>query len=69
MKTMRRKFQVLLIDEEGMLRDGLCAMINLEEDFVVTGVISGTPAVLDIVPRNAVMAAVSAEAAGSALSF
>ena len=34
---MRRKFQVLRIDEEGMLRDGLCAMINLEEDFVVAG--------------------------------
>jgi DNA-binding NarL/FixJ family response regulator len=49
MKTMRRKSQVLLIDEEGMLRDGLCAMINLEEDFVVTGVISGTPAVHSVV--------------------
>jgi two-component system, NarL family, response regulator NreC len=49
MKTMHRKFQVLVIDEEGMLRDGLCAMINLEEDFVVTGVVSGTPAVHGVV--------------------
>jgi DNA-binding NarL/FixJ family response regulator len=42
--TMRRKFQVLLIDEEGLLRDGLCAMINLEEGFAIAGVISGTTA-------------------------
>jgi DNA-binding NarL/FixJ family response regulator len=41
---MRRKLQVLLIDEEGLLRDGLCAMINLEEGFAITGVISGTAA-------------------------
>jgi two-component system, NarL family, response regulator NreC len=41
---MRRKFQVLLIDEEGLLRDGLCAMINLEESFTIAGVISGTTA-------------------------
>jgi len=34
---MRRKLQVLLIDEEGLLRDGLCAMINLEEGFAVAG--------------------------------
>jgi two-component system, NarL family, response regulator NreC len=42
---MRRKLQVLLIDEEGLLRDGLCAMINLEESFAVAGVISGTAAI------------------------
>jgi two-component system response regulator NreC len=41
---MRRKLQVLLIDEEGLLRDGLCAMINLEEGFAIAGVISGTTA-------------------------
>lgn len=41
---MRRKLQVLLIDEEGLLRDGLCAMINLEEAFAIAGVISGTVA-------------------------
>jgi DNA-binding NarL/FixJ family response regulator len=41
---MRRKLQVLLIDEEGLLRDGLCAMINLEEGFAIAGVISGTAA-------------------------
>ena len=41
---MRRKLQVLLIDEEGLLRDGLCAMINLEEGFAIVGVISGTTA-------------------------
>jgi two-component system response regulator NreC len=41
---MRRKLQVLLIDEEGLLRDGLCAMINLEDGFTIAGVISGTTA-------------------------
>lgn len=41
---MRRKLQVLLIDEEGLLRDGLCAMINLEEGFAMAGVVSGTTA-------------------------
>jgi DNA-binding NarL/FixJ family response regulator len=45
---MRRKFQVLLIDEEGLLRDGLCAMINLEEGFAIAGVISGTTALHSI---------------------
>jgi DNA-binding NarL/FixJ family response regulator len=43
-QTIRRKLQVVLIDEEGLLRDGLCAMINLEEGFSVAGVISGTAA-------------------------
>jgi DNA-binding NarL/FixJ family response regulator len=36
---MCRKLQVLLVDEEGLLRDGLCVMINLEEGFAVAGVI------------------------------
>ena len=45
MKTPRRKLQVLLLDEEGMLRDGLCAMLNLEEGLAVAAVISGTPAI------------------------
>jgi DNA-binding NarL/FixJ family response regulator len=44
MKTPRRKLHVLLIDEVGMLRDGLCAMLNLEEDLAVAAVISGTQA-------------------------
>jgi DNA-binding NarL/FixJ family response regulator len=43
-QTMRRKLQVLLIDEEGLLRDGLCAMMNLEEGFAIAGVIAGTTA-------------------------
>jgi two-component system, NarL family, response regulator NreC len=42
---MRRKLQVLLIDEEGLLRDGLCAMINLEEGFAIAGVIPAGAAV------------------------
>ena len=45
MKTMRRKLQVLIVDDEGLLRDGLCALINLEADFVVVGVVCGTTAV------------------------
>jgi DNA-binding NarL/FixJ family response regulator len=44
MKTSRRKLQVLLLDEEGMLRDGLCAMLNLEEGLAVAAVVSGTQA-------------------------
>ena len=48
MHTMRRKLQVLLVDEEGLLRDGLCAMINLEEGFAIAGVISGTAAILTV---------------------
>jgi DNA-binding NarL/FixJ family response regulator len=39
---MRRKLQVLIIDDEGLLRDGLCAMLNLEEGVAVVGVVSGT---------------------------
>jgi DNA-binding NarL/FixJ family response regulator len=42
---MRRKHQILLIDEEGLLRDGLCALFNLEEEFGVLGVMVGGPAV------------------------
>lgn len=45
MTTARRKLQILLIDEEGMLRDGLCAMLNLEEELAVAAVVSGTRAV------------------------
>ena len=41
MTTMRRKLQVLLIDDEGLLRDGLCAMLNLEEEVAVAGVVGG----------------------------
>jgi two-component system response regulator NreC len=41
---MRRKLQVLLIDEDGLLRDSLCAMISLEEGFAIAGVISATTA-------------------------
>jgi two-component system response regulator NreC len=49
MKTPRRRLQVLLLDEEGMLRDGMCAMLNLEEGLAVAAVISGTPSVPTIV--------------------
>lgn len=45
MKAPRRKLQILLMDEEGMLRDGLCAMLNLEEGLGVAAVVSGTQAV------------------------
>jgi DNA-binding NarL/FixJ family response regulator len=49
MQTMRRKYQVLLIDAEGILRDGLCAMINLEEEFALMAAIAGTPALQSVV--------------------
>ena len=43
--TSRPRHQVLLIDDEGLLRDGLCAMISLEEDYSVIGAIVGGPAI------------------------
>jgi DNA-binding NarL/FixJ family response regulator len=49
MQTMRRKYQVLLIDAEGILRDGLCAMINLEAQFALMAAIAGTPALQSVV--------------------
>jgi DNA-binding NarL/FixJ family response regulator len=49
MQTMRRKYQVLLIDAEGILRDGLCAMINLEAEFALMAAIAGTPALQSVV--------------------
>ena len=48
MQTLRRKLQVLLLDEEGLLRDGLCALINQEEGFAIAGVISGSAALLTV---------------------
>ena len=42
---MRRKLQVLLIDEEGLLRDGLCAMISQEEGFAIAGVVPAAAAI------------------------
>jgi DNA-binding NarL/FixJ family response regulator len=42
---MRRKLQVLLVDEEGLLRDGLCAMINQEEGFAIAGVVPAAAAI------------------------
>jgi DNA-binding NarL/FixJ family response regulator len=42
---MRRKLQVLIVDDEGLMRDGLCALISLEEGFAVAGAICGTTAV------------------------
>jgi two-component system response regulator NreC len=47
-QTMRRKLQVLLLDEEGLLRDGLCALINQEESFAIAAVISGSAALLTV---------------------
>ena len=38
---MLRKLKILLVDQEGMLRDGLCAMINSEEELEVAGAITG----------------------------
>jgi DNA-binding NarL/FixJ family response regulator len=49
MKILRSKLQVLLMDEEGMLRDGLCAMINLEEELGMAAVVSGTQALRTII--------------------
>ena len=45
---MRRQLQILIVDQEGMLRDGLCAMLNLEEDFAIAGAIAATPALTTV---------------------
>ena len=47
--TTQHRQQILLIDEEGLLRDGLCAMISLEEDYAVIGAIAGGPAISSVV--------------------
>ncbi len=50
---MRRKLRILLIDQEGMLRDGLCAMLNREEGFEVAAAISGAAELRSVVlPEN-----------------
>jgi DNA-binding NarL/FixJ family response regulator len=36
---------ILLIDVEGLLRDGLCALINSEAELSLAGVVAGAPAV------------------------
>lgn len=36
---MRRKLRILLIDREGMLRDGLCALIDGEDGLVLAGAV------------------------------
>jgi DNA-binding NarL/FixJ family response regulator len=41
---MGRKYQVLLVDEEGLLRESLCARINLEEDYQVLGAVTDATA-------------------------
>jgi len=45
---MHHKNQILVIDEEGLLRDGLCALLNLENDVEVVGAIAGAPAVAKV---------------------
>jgi DNA-binding NarL/FixJ family response regulator len=40
----RRRRHILLIDEEGLVRDALCALINTEENYAVLGVASAGPA-------------------------
>lgn len=69
MMTSRRTLQVLLVDQEGMLRDGLCALLSLEEDLTVAGVISGTHAVETVAiapPPDVIIADFSAPAVDGA---
>jgi two-component system, NarL family, response regulator NreC len=39
---------ILLMDVEGLLRDGLCALVNSEQDLTLAGVVASTPAVRTI---------------------
>lgn len=39
---MPPRTQILIVDEAGMLRDGLCAFLSREAQFAVAGVIGGT---------------------------
>lgn len=41
MQSVRRKLQVLIVDDAGLWRDGLSALIDLQEDFAVAAVIGG----------------------------
>src|SRR5579862_3659651 len=62
-----RKLQVLLIAEEGLLRDGLCAMINLEDGFAIAGAISGAMALHTVclpTDPDLILADIGAPAAG-----
>jgi len=65
---MRRKLQVLVIDDEGLLRDGLCALINLEENFAVAGAMGGMAAVQTVslaTEPDVIVADLSASGAGA----
>jgi DNA-binding NarL/FixJ family response regulator len=51
MEAMRRDLQVLIIGDEGLLRDGVCALINLAGGFAVAEAISG-PSLLQTLPLS-----------------
>jgi len=48
MKGAHRKLRILLVDEEGILRDGLCALLNSEETLAVARVAGGTAALRNL---------------------
>jgi DNA-binding NarL/FixJ family response regulator len=54
MKAARRKLRVLLIDADGMLRDGAGALINMEEELTVAQVVGGTEALRRLPASTAV---------------
>src|SRR5581483_5098056 len=54
MKGAPRKLRVFLVDQEGMLRDALCALINSEEELTVAHLADNTAA-LRGVPSSVVV--------------
>jgi two-component system, NarL family, response regulator NreC len=49
---MRRKIQTIIIDEESLLRDGLCALLELEDEVEFLGAISGGADSVDIARQS-----------------
>jgi DNA-binding NarL/FixJ family response regulator len=49
---MRRKHQILIVDDDGLLRDGLCALLNAEDDFAVIAAIGGGPEIISVHPQS-----------------
>ena len=49
---MTAKMRILIIDADNLLRDGLCALLRLEDDLEVVGTLDSVEAVADIAPTT-----------------
>lgn len=50
---MRRKLRILIIDEDSLIRDGLRALLELEEDLEILGTVGGSDAILEMERKTA----------------